>query len=144
MLKVSKLTVSLLPVAYKDASISRRVDPATWEKLRHRALAAAGNQCECCQSREVLKCTEVWDVRDATHLQTLKGLRILCNACYEATHIDRAEELGREAQARQQLITVNDWTVAKLDAYLEKEWALWYKRSRQAWALDLKWLADNR
>lgn len=61
-----------------------------WNKIRSRIREQAGARCEICQAsyRVRMVCHEVWSYNQKQRLATLKGLRLLCQACNSVTHIN--------------------------------------------------------
>lgn len=73
-------------------------------------------------------------------MQTLVGLIALCPTCHLATHYGHAQVVGKEGQARSQLMGVNNWNRVELDRYLQKVFKRHVHNSHFTWELDVSWL----
>ena len=138
-----RLTIELVPQTCWFSNVRSEVSAADWDRLRKTTAEAAGNKCEVCGGRGPkwpVECHEIWDYDDAAHRQTLLGLTALCPACHEVKHIGFANVRGRGHAAAKYLAAVNGWTQAQADRYIAEQFAVWEKRSRFEWALELSWL----
>jgi 5-methylcytosine-specific restriction endonuclease McrA len=137
----ARLTVELVPRTSWCANVRSHVSSSQWDAIRRRVYAAAGHLCEVCGgrgSRYPVDCHEVWHYDDASKTQTLVRMIALCPACHECKHIGRAHAIGRGVFARAHLAKVNGWTELEVKAYLLALRAVWLRRSKHAWTLNLE------
>ena len=139
----TRLTIELVPQTCWFSNVRSEIRPADWDRLRKTTAAHAGNRCQICGGRGPkwpVECHEIWEYDDGRHLQTLSGLQALCPACHEVKHIGFANVRGRGRIAALHLAKVNGWTVPEAERYVAGQFAVWERRSRFPWTLDLSWL----
>ena len=137
------LSVELVPKSCWFSNVRDHVSAATWDKLRRQTYREARHVCQICGGRGErwpVECHEIWDYDDQSQVQKLIGLIALCPNCHEVKHIGLAGVKGRGEIAKAHLARVNRWTLDQADEYLEDVWAIWAKRSRHRWKLDLTFL----
>lgn len=89
-----------------------------------------------------LEAHERWEYVDENATQRLRRLIALCSACHESTHFGLARFRGRDKIALTQLMMVNSWTHEQALAHVESAEALWVKRNKIAWNLDISLITD--
>ncbi len=57
---------------------------------------------------------------------------------HEATHFGLVQIRARDHAVREHLMAVNKWSETKVDAHIQKAFALWEERSAKTWELDIK------
>ena len=141
-----RLTIELVPQTCWFSNVRSEVSPADWDRLRKMTAHAAGNQCQVCGGlgpKWPVECHEIWEYDDNQHRQTLAGLTALCPACHEVKHMGFANTRGRGTIAARNLAKVNGWTAQEADRYIADQFAVWERRSRFQWTLDLRWLEQQ-
>jgi hypothetical protein len=89
-----------------------------------------------------VECHEVWHYDDATHVQTLRGLKALCPSCHQATHPEVARNRGRHrfSKVLRHLSKTNGWSREYAEEQVGRCLALRETRGRHEWSLDVRWL----
>jgi hypothetical protein len=134
------LTVELVPSTCWYTNVRSNVPKAVWDRLRRRVAAEAGRRCEICGGRGrrwPVECHEVWHYDDATRVQRLERLVVLCPACHEVKHAGLASKRGRLDSVVRHLAAVNGWSAEDAELYLESAFETWATRSRHEWTLDI-------
>ncbi len=139
------LFVDLIPRTSWFTNVRSAVDPADWERLRQMVYRRAGDRCEACGTRRdnaaglYLEAHErfAYDLR--TGVQQLRRLICLCTGCHAATHFGftslRGETAAQAALAHLQ--QVSGMTAAQAGRHVSEAFALWQRRSRVRWQVDL-------
>lgn len=141
----TQLFIDLVPRSAWLSNLRSELTSAEWDLVRKKTYRQAGFVCQACGGqgpKHPVECHERWSFSTAEAVQTLAGLVALCPACHEATHYGLARVRGREAFARAQLLRVNAWTVAQLNAHVNEAMATYRRRSEIHWTLDTRWLLD--
>ena len=136
----SALFVDLVPRSCWFTNV-RSAAPADWPRIRAMCLPRAGFACEVCGSKQRLELHERWHFDNATRVQTLRRLIVLCHACHQSTHMGLAEVRGYGDEAAEHLARINGWrTAGEARRHIDAAFALWEERSRCDWKLDLSML----
>ncbi len=69
--------------------------------------------------------------------QVLKRLVCLCAGCHELTHYGLATLHGADRRAHAHLRAVTGMTIKEADAHIAEAYAVWSRRCRHDWELDL-------
>ena len=142
------LFVDLIPASCWFTNVRSCVSAQDWERLRRMITARAGQRCEICGRRgdrvrrRWLEAHERWHYTEYPHVQTLRRLICLCTDCHQTTHYGHAEITGRAAQAYQHLRDVTGMTDVEAEDHIRAAFAVWERRSRYDWSLDLHILTD--
>ena len=107
---------------------------------------SAGYICEICSgrgSRWPVECHERWRYDEKTKIQLLKGLIALCPDCHMVKHFGRSTAIGKQEEAYQHLMAVNEWTRSYADIYIRDIFKIWERRSKERWTLDISWLKSE-
>lgn len=137
------LFVDLVPQTCWFTNIRSCVDRRDWERLRRVITRRAGRRCEVRgagedrERRRLLEAHERWAYDERARVQTLKRLICLCTDCHTVTHYGHARVRGVEAQAFAHLVEVTGMTEAQARQHVRTAFAVWERRSRVAWELDL-------
>jgi hypothetical protein len=139
------LFVDLIPRTSWFRNVRAAVDPADSDRLRRMVYRRAGLRCEACGARRVqLEAHErfIYDTRAA--IQRLVRLICLCTACHQVTHFGHTRLLGDAAAqaAINHLQTVTGMTAAETERHIRDAFALWERRSRTPWRVDLSMISD--
>ena len=108
----------------------------------------ADQRCEACgrgQDRESgrwLEAHERWAYDEAAAVQSLRRLICLCTDCHTATHFGLARIHGKDAAALRHLCAVTGMPSNQARQHVDTAFALWTRRSRVNWSLDLSLLTD--
>lgn len=152
------LEVELVPASSWGANLRSALRANEWDRLRKQTYRLAGYRCEICGgkgAKHPVECHEVWAYEDVqgnvpdivdysrTYTQTLVRLVSLCPACHEVKHFGLTTLRGRDQQAFRHLMRVNGWNENQAQKHIQEVYALWEKRSRVGWMLDLSWLEEN-
>ena len=142
----NRLTIELVPQTCWFSNVRSEVRATDWDRLKRLTSDAAGGRCEVCGGRGLrwpVECHEIWEYDDQQHTQTLLGLTALCPACHEVKHIGLANIKGRGDIAARHLAKVNGWTAREAERYIAEQFAVWERRSKYQWTLDLSWLEQH-
>jgi hypothetical protein len=140
------LFVDLVPSSCWFTNVRSCVSPLDWDRLRRPILRRAGHQCEICTAPEDRAAGQWLDVHERWHYDEQKGVQALrrllavCEACHLATHYGFAQVSSRAEEALAQLIAVTGRSRHQIAEHIDNAFALWDRRSRHAWELDLSML----
>jgi hypothetical protein len=140
---VPKLTVELVPKTCWWSNLRSLADRRTWERIRRQAYLQAEYRCEICGGvglQHPVECHEVWRYEETTHTQILVRMIALCPACHEVKHMGLAGIRDRGKIARAHLATVNGWSGEQVVAHVAEAFAIYGRRSKLSWKLDLSGL----
>lgn len=145
-----KLTIELVPKSCWYSNVRSNVTKAEWDKIRKKSYEAAGHKCEICGDtgrnqgfNHNVECHEIWHYDDESKKQTLVGMVSLCPRCHEVKHIGLAQIKGRFDLAVEQLMKVNNISKKEALNYINESFAIWSKRSRYKWELDITYLQND-
>lgn len=144
------LNIELIPKTCWWSSVRTTVTKKDWDKIRFIAYEKANNKCEICGDtgknqgyNHNVECHEIWDYNLNTKTQTLIGLIALCPICHQVKHIGRAIAIGKQNNAINQLIKVNDWSQEQVDEHIKESFKLYAERSKIQWKLDISLLTNE-
>lgn len=140
------LTIELVPKTCWYSNVRSEVTRAQWDHLRKITYQKANYVCEICGgrgSKHPVECHEIWKFNDEAQTQILTGLIALCPSCHEVKHIGLAGKRGRSREARSHLATVNKWSLAQAQQYINDAFMVWSKRSEHDWSLDISWIDEH-
>jgi 5-methylcytosine-specific restriction endonuclease McrA len=135
-----KLTVELVPKTCWWSNLHTLANKATWDRIRRIVWRQAEYRCQICGGvglRHPVECHEVWQYDETTRAQILVRMIALCPACHEVKHMGFAGKRGRNKSARDHLAKVNGWTNDQVLAHVAEAFAIWRRRSKVSWKLDL-------
>lgn len=128
----------MIPQPLHGKSLSRLLKRKLWDVLGRSVRARAEGRCEICgQESTRLDCHEVWSYDDERRVARLVGLKAVCSPCHLSTHMGRATSIGRQDQAIDHLMEVNDWTWDEARPYVAHAMQEYVMRSKNAWVLDV-------
>lgn len=107
--------------------------PEPWEKCMEYALIRH-DACQICGWHTSLSARPRWDFDDATRIQTLVDLEVLCMPCHAVRDANGSDWCWRH------LAEVNSWSNSHARIYLNAVSELCRLRSQHAWATDLTYL----
>jgi hypothetical protein len=140
-----KLVPDLIPQTSFFKNL-RSLCPGDWNIIRHEAYRKAGFKCEVCgisgSNLCLLHCHEVWDYNEGTGIQKLVGVQVICSKCHEVKHFGLAQIRGRASQALSHMQKVNGIDREEAETIIEEAGAIWKRRSKQEWTLDVSVLAS--
>jgi len=136
------LFVDLIPKSCWFSNARTSIAGKDWQRVRQLVTTRSNHRCECCDG-DGEDVHERWDYDEATRKQTLKRLVLLFKACHEATHMGRAELLGRHEAAQAHLQRVCGMTPEQAQEHESAAFALWRQRNASEWELDLSILRDS-
>ncbi|MFB7517600.1 DUF5710 domain-containing protein [Streptomyces sp. NPDC056144] len=142
------LFVDLVPRTCWFTNVRSCVAQADWERLRRMITGRAGLRCEACgagedrDARRWLEAHERWTYDERSRTQTLKRLICLCTDCHEVTHFGLAQVRGVEDRAFAHLVRVTGLSEQAAREHVRSAFAVWERRSRHDWRLDLGILTD--
>jgi hypothetical protein len=88
-----------------------------------------------------MDCHEIWHYDDARGIQKLVELVTLCSPCHRVKHFGLALSRGEHKEAFAHLAAVNGWPEKLAMLYVALCFAIWQRRSKRRWKLDLTWLS---
>jgi hypothetical protein len=140
-----RLTVELVPSSCWFSNVRSAVSKDEWARIGRRVYREASHRCQVCGGRgsqHPIECHEIWDYDDDRLVQRLVGMIALCPACHEVNYFGFARVRGIDGRAFEHLATVNGWTAAVTQLYLDGVFELWAWRSDRGWDLHLTVLPD--
>lgn len=138
-----KLFIDLVPNTAWFSNLRSELTAEEWDRVKKATFVPAGYRCQACNGRgpkHPVECHERWQYDEVTKVQKLIGTIALCPACHESTHFGLARVRGREVQARQHLMAVNNWTSSQVARHIQTTMEEGLRRSRIPWTLDARWL----
>jgi len=138
------LFVDLVPSSCWFTNVRSCLDQRDWERLRRMVVDRAAGRCEACgqgqeaAERRWLEVHERWAYEEEAAVQSLRRLICLCTSCHSATHMGLAGLKGIAAEAKAHLAAVNRWTPDQVEEHISAAFALFWRRSRKEWRLDLR------
>lgn len=139
-----RLSIELVPGNRWGNNLREILPAKSWDLLRRRCYAAAGNRCEICGgvgNRHPVEAHEVWDWNDGPPaVQRLVRLIALCPSCHECKHLGRAMAIGNGPKALRHLGKVNGISARDAHQMYISAMAEWKVRSTIPWQIELSWL----
>jgi len=141
-----QLLIELVPSTSWGDNLRSQVPKEAWDKIRKRTYRQAGYVCEICGDKGPewpVEAHEVWDYNDQTGVQRLVRTIALCPDCHAVKHFGRTMTVGGPDAVHRMmthLCRVNRWTSAQTRDHVKEAFAVWQRRSKMSWVLDLKWL----
>ena len=133
-----KLNFELVPDSCWYSNLRSALPSGVWDTLRKKAYAKAGGRCMICGAPTArLEAHEQWEYDDENCVQKLKNIVAVCRPCHEVIHIGRTQLMGREREACEHFMKVNDCSYADYRAALGAANALHRERSQKEWMLDV-------
>jgi len=144
------LTIELVPKTAWFENLRSRMTTLEWDRVRKNSYKLANYQCEICGGKGIdqgfnwpVECHEVWEYDDASHIQKLVRLIALCPRCHQVKHFGLTQMRGNRRQAIEHLEAVNNWRRDQAENHVVEAFALWEKRSKHPWTLDLSVLNEQ-
>ncbi|MDE7301600.1 MAG: HNH endonuclease [Clostridia bacterium] len=133
-----KLNFELVPDSCWYSNLRSALPKEAWDKIRKKAYARAGGKCMICGApTNRLEAHEQWEYDDKNHIQKLKNVVAVCKPCHEVIHIGRTQLMGREKEACEHFMAVNNCTYAEYRKALGEANAAHRERSRHEWQVDV-------
>lgn len=138
-----KLNFELVPDGCWYSNLRSALPKEAWDKIRKKAYARAGGKCMICGAPSArLEAHEQWEYDDENNIQKLKNIVAVCKPCHEVIHIGRTQLMGKEKEACEHFMAVNDCTYAEYRKALGEANAIHRERSRHEWQVDVSNLKD--
>lgn len=134
-----KLEIELVPTTSWFSNVRSNVSKEEWDVLRKECYKKANYKCEICGGKGKkwpVEAHEIWEYNDDKKIQKLVRLIALCPACHEVKHIGFAKVKGREKEATEYLMKINNISENEADEYLKNVWEKWRDRNNYEWKLD--------
>jgi len=137
-----KLPIDLIPESSWGKNLRTMMGRSRWDRLRATVLAEQGNVCAICSSSRKLQCHEVWEFDDKKGVQRLRGFQASCSLCHLASHFGLAQNLALQGHLDldnviAHSLQVNGVSMKQFEKHKTAAFALWNKRSKRKWKLDL-------
>lgn len=139
----SDLYVDLIPRSCWFTNVRYCIEPKDWLRLRRFVNKRASQRCECCKRPKNLEAHERWEYYETIATQKLMRIVALCADCHEVTHMGLAKIRGRGEFALSHLMAVRNWDRQTADTHVNNAFALWEKRNKIVWDLDLSIITDS-
>src|SRR5690606_1113477 len=142
------LFVDLVPDSCWLTNIRSCLSRDDWRRVRRLVIGRADRRCEVCgrgkdpEGRRRLEVHERWEFDDRSGIQTLRRLICLCSDCHATSHYGIAQVRGNELSAFTHLREVTGMSLRRAERHVDDAFAVWHKRNRRAWTLDLSILTD--
>lgn len=138
MSKTYKLNFELVPDSCWYSNLRSELPAGAWDILRKKAYARADGKCMICgASTTRLEAHERWEYDDMNCVQRLEDVIAICRPCHEVIHIGRTQLMGKEGEASEHFMKVNNCTYADYRAALGEANAIHRERSKKEWQLDI-------
>lgn len=140
------LTIEFVPKTVWFSNVRSMVSAQDWDKLRKKSYKKSNYKCEICGGigkKHPVECHEIWKYDDKKYIQKLIRLICLCPNCHRVKHIGLAYVKGKGSLAEGHLARINNWSRKETKIYIDKQFALWERRSKFDWTIDLAWLKNK-
>lgn len=136
-----KLPLNLIPATSWWKNVRSKISKSQWDLIRRKVYRQANYTCEICGIKNVrLDCNEVWNYQG--NKQTLVRLEAVCRMCHLTQHMGYASLIGKQQEAFNHLIKLNNWTGEQGKNYVQSKWKEWEKRSLINWDIDISILKN--
>lgn len=132
------IIVELIPRTSFGKNIRSNFKIGDWDILRRYCYREANYVCQFCNGvgpNHPVEAHEVWQYENG--VQKIVDLLALCPSCHIAHHPGFARTQGRCAEARSQLMKINQWSARQAQEHIDNAYLVWESRSQQTWVLDL-------
>ena len=137
-MKKFKLNFELVPDSCWYSNLRSELPKEVWDKIRRKSYARAGGRCMICGAPTArLEAHEQWEYDDLNGVQKLVNVIAVCKACHEVIHIGRTQLTGREKEASEHFMKVNEVSYAEYRKALGEANEKHRERSRKEWKLDV-------
>lgn len=137
-----KLNFELVPDSCWYSNLRSILSPAQWDAVRKEAYARADGRCMICGAKtNRLEAHERWEYSEKNAVQKLSDVVAVCRSCHEVIHIGRTQLMGREREAEEHFMKVNECTYAEYRKALGEANEAHRRRDKvPEWKLDLSYL----
>lgn len=133
-----KLNFELVPESCWCSNLRSALPQGVWDVIRKKAYARAKGRCMICGSATTrLEAHEQWRYDDESGVQSLENIIAICRPCHEVIHIGRTQLMGREREASEHFMKVNNCSYADYKKALGEANEKHRERSRKEWQLDV-------
>ena len=142
-MKDFKLNFELVPDSCWYSNLRSELPKEAWDILRKKAYARAGGKCMICGVPTTrLEAHEQWEYDDINGVQKLKNIVAICKSCHEVIHIGRTQLSGREREASEHFMKVNNCSYSEYRKALGEANEKHRERSKREWQLDVSLLPE--
>ena len=137
-----KLQFELVPDSCWYSNLRSILPPAQWDVVRKEAYARAGGKCMICGIKTTrLEAHERWEYDEVNAVQKLADVVAVCRGCHEVIHIGRTQLMGKEREAEEHFMKVNNCSYAEYKKALGEANEAHLRRNKvPEWKLDLSYL----
>jgi hypothetical protein len=141
---IMKLNFELVPDSCWYSNLRSLLPPGGWDVVRKKAYARAGGKCMVCGAPTTrLEAHEQWTYDEKNKVQKLANIIAVCRPCHEVIHIGRTQLMGREREASEHFMKVNNCTYAEYRKALGEATEVHRRRNQvDEWQLDISKLKD--
>jgi hypothetical protein len=139
------LYVDMLPKSTWGKNLRELLTEECWNSVKKKTYAIAQYRCEICSGRGMshpVECHERWDFNVKTKTQTLTKTIALCPKCHTATHFGFATMIGKQQEAKNHLMNVNNWTRIQVEEHINESIKNLKELEKTIWTLDARWILD--
>lgn len=135
---MAKLNFELVPDSCWCSNLRSSLPAGQWDVLRKKAYARAKGKCMICGTPTTrLEAHEQWEYDDEAGVQRLHNIIAICKPCHEVIHIGRTQLMGREKEACDHYMQVNNCSYVEYRKALGEANRIHAERSRREWLLDV-------
>ena len=131
------LFVDLVPRSSWGANLHNALPRKIWRAVSSYTVGRVGAVCEACGHEGNGEAHERWRFDEEAGTQSLARLVCLCHWCHLATHMGRAENIGRGEEAMAHLCRVRGWSRTEAEQHVSEAFATWRERNRRSWRVDM-------
>lgn len=161
-----RLSLELVPKKMWGKNVRSIISRENWDALRWGLFATTikpkfckidfgyiskreSVQCLTCGSEEKsLELHEEWDYDDVAFVQRLVDLVPVCEDCHLAMHYGRANQVGLEKRAEQQLVKITGLSQNQVQEEISSAFEKWRWRSQHEYKLEVsflnQWIPDSK
>lgn len=136
------LNIELIPDGCWKENLRTMFPQKVWDVIRKQAYKEADGKCMIC-GRKVnrLEAHERWNYDEENGIQILKDVIAVCKNCHECIHIQRTTLIGREKEASEWFMKVNNCSYVDYLHCVGKANEDQKRRNKVSeWKVDLRYL----
>lgn len=139
-----KLSFELVPEECWYSNLRSVLSQSEWDVIRKDAYKRYRYRCACCGASGRMEAHEKWSYDEGKALQKLEEVVALCRGCHEVVHIGRTQLMGRQMDAMEHYMKVNQCSQMDFHAALQAANEEYLRRNKiEGWVTDLTWLKEK-
>jgi len=145
-MKEVKLYIDMIPRSSWYTNARSILSGHEWNKIKRKVYAINNNRCSICNGigkKHPVEAHERWKYNEDTKVQKMINIVPLCPMCHLTTHYGLAQIKGKEQQAYEHFLKVNNFEEYEAEHYMEIGYKTWIRLSKIEWKVDVSYLIEN-